>query len=291
MASRSVVAAFFAAALAATMLASPSFAGSSAILVGAGDIASCGGGGDAKTAALIKSIPGTVFTAGDNVYPDGALINYTSCYAPTWGAFRKRTRPVPGNHDYYLTPDAVNYFAYFGAQAGPRGRGYYAYDLAGWRIYALDSELAPTGAAYSNELAWLHADLTKNPHKCVLAIWHRPSFSTGPHGSSPRMAAFFQLLYAHGADVVINGHDHMYERYTPLDANGTPDAANGIREFVVGTGGASLYPFKTDSPLIDVRANSTYGVLKLTLKSGGYSWKFVPTTRGGFTDSGTASCH
>lgn len=280
-----------AASLVATVLAAPSAAATSATLVGAGDIASCSSVGDVKTAALIKNIPGTVFTAGDNVYPDGALANYTNCYAPTWGAFKKRTRPVPGNHDYYLTPGAPNYFAYFGAQAGPSGRGYYKFDLAGWRVYALDSELAPSSPAYANELAWLQADLTNNPHQCVLAIWHRPSFSTGPHGSSPRMAAFFQLLYDHGADVVINGHDHMYERYTPLDGSGTPDPLNGIREFVVGTGGASLYAFKTDSPLIDVRANSTYGVLKLTLTTGSYSWNFIPTTSGGFTDSGTASCH
>ncbi len=262
-----------------------------ATLVGAGDIASCLSDADSATAALVAAIPGTVFTAGDNVYPNGAPENFANCYAPTWGVFKNRTRPVIGNHEYENNPGAKGYFGYFKRKAGPSGRGYYKYDLAGWRIYALSSECAPTAACYTKQYNWLKADLEANPRECVLAIWHRPLFSTGPHGNSVRMTNLFQLLYDHGAEVVINGHDHMYERFMPIDATGTPDAVNGIREFVVGTGGASLYAFKTDSTAIDVRNNDTHGVLRLDLSVDSYSWQFIPTTSGGFTDSGTASCH
>jgi acid phosphatase type 7 len=262
-----------------------------ATFVGAGDIASCSGTGDSRTAALIANIPGTVFTTGDNVYPNGAMANYTKCYEPTWGAFKARTRPVPGNHDYENYPGAPNYFAYFGGNAGRKNRGYYRYDLNGWRIYALNSECAVSTSCFKNQYAWLRTDLIDHPHECVIALWHRPRWSTGPHGNSTRMASVVQLLYDHGAEIVLNGHDHMYERYVPLSPGGTPDALNGIREFVVGTGGASLYGFKTTDPNVAVRDDSTHGVLKLTLSAGTYSWQFVPTTSGGFSDSGTDTCH
>jgi hypothetical protein len=262
-----------------------------ATLVGAGDIASCGSNADSQTAALAQSIPGIVFTAGDNVYLDGSPTYYTNCYAPTWGMFRSRTRPVPGNHDYYNNPGAKGYFGYFRRRAGPAGRGYYKYDAGAWRIYALTSECAPSSACYQNQYAWLKNDLATSPHDCVLAIWHRPRFSTGPHGSSTRMATIFQLLYDSGAEIVLSGHDHMYERYTPLDGSGTPDPVNGLREFVVGTGGASLYGFKTDSPLIEVRDNTSHGVLRLDLSEGSYTWQFLPAGSGSFSDSGVGNCH
>ena len=268
--------------------ASAASSASTVTLVGAGDIASCSSGADSKSAALIKSIPGIVFTAGDNVYPYGSAANYAKCYGPTWGAFKKRTRPVVGNHDYEHNPAA--YFAYFGARAGQPGRGYYAYDVGTWRVYALNSELDPPSTAFTQQYDWLENDLAANPTQCVIAIWHRPEFSTGPHGDSARMSRFFQLLYDNGAEIVINGHDHMYERYTPIDPAGTADPTRGIREFVVGTGGASLYAYKTSSPLVVVRNNTSHGVLKLTLSSGSYAWQFIPST-GTFTDSGTATCH
>jgi 3',5'-cyclic AMP phosphodiesterase CpdA len=260
-------------------------------LVGAGDIAYCSGDADAATAKLVASIPGTVFTAGDNVYPDGSRANFLNCYKPTWGAFKKRTRPTIGNHEYYNHPNAHPYFRYFGRKAGPSGRGYYKYTVGAWRIYSLTSECKKSSICYAEQLAWLKKDLETNPYQCVAAIWHRPLFSTGPHGSSSRTKALFQMLYDHGAELVINGHDHMYERYTPIDADGTPDPDNGLREFVVGTGGASLYGFKTDSPLIDVRDNTSHGVLRLDLSPGSYSWQFVPVEGDTFTDSGNASCH
>jgi len=260
-------------------------------LVGAGDIAWCGGKADTATASLAASIPGIVFTAGDNVYPDGSRANFLNCYGPTWGALKSRTRSTVGNHEYYHHPGARAYFRYFGRKAGPRGRGYYRYDAGTWRVYSLTSECRATSTCYQEQLAWLENDLVNNPHECVAAIWHRPLYSTGPHGNSGRMRALFQLLYDYGAEIVINGHDHMYERFTPLDANGTPDPATGIREFVVGTGGASLYGFKTDSPLIDVRDNTSHGVLRLDLSPGSYSWQFIPVEGDSFTDSGTDTCH
>ena len=257
-------------------------------LVGAGDIASCTSTADSDTAALAAAIPGIVFTAGDNVYPDGAAANYTNCYDPSWGILKSRTRPVPGNHDYENTPGATGYFGYFGAAAGDPATGWYKYDAGTWRIYALNSEC--TSVTCPQQLDWLKKNLAAEPHQCTLAIWHRPRFSTGIHGNSMRMDAAWQLLAANGADIVLGGHDHTYERYTPLDGSGNADP-NGIREFVVGTGGAELYKFKTDSPLIDVRENTEFGVISLDLAPGGYSWQFTSIVSGGFTDSGTASCH
>lgn len=260
-------------------------------LVGAGDIASCSGSADSKTAAVVAGIAGTVFTAGDNVYPDGSAANYQNCFGPSWGSLKSRMRPVPGNHDYYRHPGAKPYYSYFGRKAGPSGHGYYAYNAGLWRIYALNSECATTSTCYANQLTWLQNDIAANPHTCSLAIWHRPLYSTGPHGNSSRMAQVFKVLYDKGADVVITGHDHMYERYTPIDPSGVPDPVNGIREFVVGTGGASLYAFKTDDPLVEVRDNTTHGVLRLDLSAGSYAWQFLPIAGESFTDSGTGTCH
>jgi hypothetical protein len=268
----------------------------SVTLVGAGDIASCGSRADSKTAALISAVlaadPNAIaFTAGDNVYPNGSSSYFANCYDPTWGSFKGRTRPVPGNHDYYKNRTGAGYFGYFGALAGPAGRGWYAYDAGAWRVYALTSECAASSLCYARQYAWLADDLAADPSQCVMAIWHRPRFSTGPHGSSGRMAGLFKLLYDNGAELVVNGHDHMYERFAPLAPDGTIDAARGLREFVVGTGGGSLYGFRTTNPAIEVRDNSTRGVLRLDLVPGGYSWTFLPVKAGGFTDSGSGTCH
>jgi Calcineurin-like phosphoesterase len=262
---------------------------SAATLVGAGDIASCSSAADNATAIAAASVNGTVFTAGDNVYPDGSPDNYTNCYDPSWGTLKTRTQPVPGNHDYYNNPGAAGYFAYFGAAAGDPAKGWYRYEAGTWRIYALNSECDATTCL--EQYDWLNGDLAAEPHLCTLAIWHRPRFSTGPHGDATDMAAIFKLLYENHAEVVLNGHDHVYERFMPINADGAPDAANGVREFVVGTGGAPLYTFTTDSTSIDVRDDSTYGVLRLDLAEGAYSWQFIPAGGGTFTDSGTGTCH
>lgn len=271
----------------------------SVTLVGAGDIAVCGSNtSDSRTAQLVEDIllsdtTAVAFTLGDNVYPDGSSSWFSSCYEPTWGAFKTRTRPVPGNHDYYNNPGGEGYFTYFGANAGPAGRGWYRYDAGTWRVYSLSSECIRGSRCYIRQYRWLRADLVNNPHQCVLAMWHRPRFSSGAgHGSSTRMAPVFKLLYDHGAEIVLSGHDHDYERFAPTDPNGSPDPARGLRQWVVGTGGASLYSFAaTALPASEVRNSSAHGVLRLDLSADGYSWQFLTTSSNPFTDTGSAACH
>ena len=258
-----------------------------ATLVGAGDIASCSSSGDEATAALVKNIPGTVFTTGDNAYNSGTLSEFNNCYAPSWGAFKDRTRPSPGNHDYE-TANALGYRDYFGAAATNRnGKTHYTYRLGDWRIYSIDSRL-PAGAA-SNQYKWLADSLAKYKRQCMAAYWHHPIASSGPHGNQDKMRPIFKLLDDNGADLVLAGHDHGYERFARINSTGAPDP-NGMREFVVGMGGASHYQTEAVQPGSEVRNHDTYGVLKLTLNAGSYTWKFVPVAGKTFTDSGTDSC-
>jgi hypothetical protein len=257
-----------------------------ATFVGAGDIALCTAAGNHHaTAALLDSIPGTVFALGDNAYMSGTLQEYNDCYDRSWGRHRSRTRPVPGNHEYE-TAGASGYFDYFGSSAGPSGLGHYSFDLGGWHIVALNSNI-PVSAA-SAQGAWLRADLSGNPARCTLAYWHHPRFSSGRHGNDDRMRDFWRILYEAGAEVVLAAHDHTYERFAPQDHDGGRDDARGIRQFVAGTGGASLYPFPIARPNSEARV-SAHGVLKLTLRPGGYDWEFV--TVSGTSDFGTGTCH
>jgi hypothetical protein len=265
-------------------------------LVGAGDIAVCTTSYDSATADLVSAVLGDdataeAFTAGDNTYPDGSPSNFANCYDPTWGVFKARTHPAIGNHEFYNNPGAAGYFSYFGAAAGYPGRGYYRYDVGTWRVYALTSECEPGSACDTAQYKWLRADLIAEPHRCVMAIWHRPLFSTGEHGNSARMAALFKLLYDNGADLVVTGHDHGYQRFAPSDSTGALDPGRGIRQFVVATGGASLYAFPTDSALLEVRDNTSHGVIKLTLKPGSYAFDFLPIPGDTFTDSSQDTCH
>ncbi len=193
-------------------------------LSGAGDIGACGLPGARQTGALLERLPGTVFAAGDIAYPNGTHGQFASCYDPFWGRLKARTRPVPGNHDYRI-PGAAAYYDYFGAAAGERGKGWYAYDLGGWRIYALNSNVAED--AGSEQEAWLRADLRAHPRLCTLAYWHHARFSSGPHGTSTRTAALFHALYDAGADVLLVGHDHDYERFTPQSPTGAADPPAG----------------------------------------------------------------
>ena len=260
-----------------------------AVLVGAGDIASCSYDADEATAKLLDSIPGTVFTAGDNAYENGTARQYARCYAPTWGRHKARTRPSPGNHDYRIA-GAAPYYAYFGAAAGPRGRGYYSYDLGGWHIISLNSNVSMSDT--SSQHRWLRHDLVLHRGaRCTLAYWHHPRFSSGEHGSSAASQPLWQALYDANADVVINGHDHTYERFAPQTPTGTLDSARGIREFVVGTGGGEFYHFLLIRAHSEVRNNTTHGVIKLTLRADGYDWEFVPVAGGSFRDSGSGKCH
>jgi hypothetical protein len=266
--------------------------GTDPVLVGAGDISRCSRSGDEATARLLDGIPGTVYTTGDNAYESGTPTEFANCYDPTWGRHKARTRPAPGNHEY-KTPGASGYFGYFGARAGAKSRGYYAYDLGRWRVYALNSMCEKVGGCgpTSPMLTWLKNDLAANPRACALAYFHHPLFSSGEHGNQAKMRPTWNALYAADTEVVLNGHDHDYERFAPQTPRGAADAARGIRQFVVGTGGGSHYAFDTVKPNSRVRNATTYGVLKLTLHPDSYDWRFVPQAGKSFTDSGSTRCH
>ena len=258
------------------------------VLVGAGDIADCTAPGDSITANLLDGIPGTVFAIGDNAYPSGANADYANCYNPTWGRHKARTRPVPGNHDY-STSGAAGYYAYFGTSAGDPAKGYYSYDLGDWHIVALNSNIAHN--AGSPQEQWLRADLAASPKRCTLAYWHHPLFTSGSLADTVTRA-LWQALYDYGAEVVVVGHEHYYERFAPQTATAVADPAYGIREFVAGMGGAPLFSQSTPHPANWETGNdNTYGVLKLTLASTGYSWQFVHAPGKTYADSGSGSCH
>ncbi|MGH7339166.1 MAG: metallophosphoesterase family protein [Candidatus Rokuibacteriota bacterium] len=256
--------------------------------VGAGDIGWCGLPGAELTAALLDRIPGTVFTVGDNAYPSGTARDFRDCYDPSWGRHRSRTRPVPGNHDYE-TPGAASYFDYFGANAGPRGDGYYAYRLGAWHVLALNSEISAFPG--SPQYEWLRRELAANPTRCALAYFHTPVFGSGTNGGNPHMQAVWGVLYTTGVDVVVSGHNHSYERFAPQDPDGRPDPSRGIRQFTVGTGGAELTGFAASRPNSDVRNGTSWGVLRLTLVGDGYEWEFVPVAGHTFSDRGSGVCH
>lgn len=258
------------------------------VLVGAGDIGSCISLGDEATASLVDNIEGTVFTIGDNVYAHGTAFQFDVCYGLSWGRFRERTFPAVGNHDYG-TSGASAYFHYFGERAGDPTKGYYSYDLGAWHIIVLNSFL-PVDAGSAQE-QWLRADLAAHPTVCTAAYWHIPRFSSGlKHGSNVGMSPLWQALYDSGADVVINGHEHNYERFALQDPQGNLDPARGIREFVVGTGGNSHHTLGTPIANSEVGNDESYGVLKLTLHPTSYTWEFVPGAGSSFTDSGSAPC-
>lgn len=263
--------------------AAPASAKEDVTFVGAGDISMCNNDYDEATAALLDNIPGTVFTTGDNVYSDGTAEQFKNCYDPTWGRVKDRIKPVPGNHDYH-TEGASAYYQYFNNVPE-----YYAYDLGSWRIYALNSDIDISED--SPQVKWLKLDLATHPNQCVLAYWHVPRWSSGStHGSSKDIQVLWKVLYNAGAELVLNGHEHNYERFMPMNAEGLSDP-QGLREIVVGTGGGKPYPFGDPLPTSDVRNSPIYGVLKLTLHSGSYDWQFVPVAGSSFTDSGSTECH
>ncbi len=263
------------------------------VLVGAGDIADCRDlSGAEATAKLLDQIPGTVMAVGDLAYPDGTKENF-ECYDRTWGRQKTRTRPAPGNHEFHSSA-ATPYFDYFGSVAGAPEDGFYSYELGAWHIVVLNSECVDVGGCGpgSRQEKWLRADLAAHRVACTLAYWHKPLFSSGgAHGNDPEVTPLWQALYDAGADVVIGGHDHNYERFGLQNPQGELDPAHGIREFVVGTGGKNLRPFGTIKPNSEVRNNDAFGVLRLTLRPTSYDWQFISQQGKAFTDSGGASCH
>jgi hypothetical protein len=243
---------------------------SASVLVGAGDIADCGTTGDEATASLLDGISGAIFTTGDNAYPSGTASEFSDCYHPSWGRHKGRTYPSVGDNEYE-TPNASGYFGYFGARAGDPGRGYYSYALGSWHAVVLNCDCSEVSCAVgSRQERWLRSDLAANRTACTLAYWHHPLFSSG--GNTREVAPFWDARYAADADVVVNGHVHAYERFLPQRPNGTIDRERGIREFVVGAGGAGLNPLRYPKPNSSVQNSGTHGVLKLTLRPKSYEY-------------------
>lgn len=254
------------------------------VLVAVGDIGSCDGDADDAVANLVSRLRGTIAALGDIAYERGSSSDFAQCFDPDWGPMKERIRPTPGNHDY-LTDDAAGYFDYFRRAAGTRGEGWYSYDLGAWHVVVLNSNCTIVGCGPgSPQLDWLRADLSKadaSGASCLLAYWHHPRWSSGRHGSQAFVQPFWDRLERAGVDVILNGHDHTYERVE----------ADGVRQFIVGTGGRSLYPF-TQAPLpaTQVRSDSAYGALWLELRADGYRWEYLALGRSGFEDSGSGSC-
>jgi len=267
-------------------------------LVGAGDIAGCDNlGGAQATAALIEVIPGTVFAAGDLAYDRGTISEFRNCYQPTWGKFKDRTKPAPGNHEYNGS-SAIGYFQYWDGQAGDAKRGYYSYDLGAWHVVVLNTNcdvpsLGGCGPG-SPEETWLRQDLAERPNACIVAYGHHALFSSGlftSHARHVELWSFWQALYAAHADLILAGHEHSYERFAPQNPQGRLDPQNGIRQITVGTGGKSHTLLGFARPNSEVRNDDTFGVLKLTLSPGKYEWEFVPVAGGSFRDRGEGTCH
>ena len=262
-----------------------------AVLVGAGDIASCTRNGHEETADLLDGISGTVATFGDNAYESGTSAEFDKCYDSSWGRHKARTKPSAGDEDY-KTSGAKGYFEYFGAAAGDPQEGYYSYELGSWHVVVLNSNCEEVGGcdAGSEQERWLREDLEDHPNSCTAAYFHHPRFSSGG-GNSSAVRPFWEALYEADAEVVLSGHAHHYERFAPQTPSGQADPAQGIREFVVGTGGYSLNSFKSVEANSEKRISDSYGVIKLALRPEGYDWRFVTAPGGKVADSGRASCH
>ena len=278
----------------------------SAVLVGASDIATCSSPATAATARVLDTIPGTVFTAGDNLAD--TVASYANCFGPYWGRHMWRMHVTLGNRDYDRNSSATDAFDYFGDLAGPRGKGFYSFDLASWHVVVLNTSGHVDISANSEQLKWLRQDLalaaernrirnaSRNPRiaappMCTLALFHRRRFFQGAWGKAESLKPLWDVLYGGGVEFVVNGQDRYYERYALQDPSGVRDPAKGIRQFIVGTGGRWLEQLHQPSPNVEVRDNTTWGVMKFTLDEGQYSWQFVPAAGGTFSDSGTGTCH
>jgi hypothetical protein len=287
------------------------------IVMAAGDIA-CGAKSTGASCAqgatsdlLVAGHPDAVLPLGDNQYECGQLSDFQARYDPSWGRIKSITRPVAGNHEYTTSQNTTNncynlpsgapgYYTYFGSRASPLDsgctkscKGWYSYDLGAWHLIALNSNCTRgVGCTMSDpQLQWLQADLAAHGNRCTLAYWHHPRFTSGQQGDTVLMGAAYTMLYNAGVDVVLNGHDHIYERFAPLAPNGSTDNAKGIREFIVGTGGRNHQSILSTHPGSQVRNSTTFGVLRLTLHTNSFDWKFIPVAGSTFTDSGSQACH
>jgi hypothetical protein len=262
------------------------------VVLAVGDIADCTKSEDEAVAQLVDAMRGPVLLLGDIAYPNGTPEQFDTCFAPAWGRYRERLRPAPGNHEYG-TKDAAGYFGWFGDAAGKRGKGWYSFDVGDWHLIALNSNCALVGGcgAGSEQERWLRDDLAGAKARCTAAFWHHARFSSGgTHGSDPATGDLWRALADAGAEVVLVGHEHNYERFAPLDPAGRVDPERGIRQFVVGTGGRSHYGFGVPREGSEVRDSTSFGLLELRLRADGYSWRFVPVASATFTDEGEGRC-
>ncbi|MGN6524266.1 MAG: CBM96 family carbohydrate-binding protein, partial [Actinomycetes bacterium] len=295
-----------------TSSSTPSSAPSGPTIVAAGDIACTSGKATSATACqqlatsnlAMQLKPDALLPLGDDQYEYGTLSDFQTMYGPTWGRMNSIARPIPGNHEYGYVGSTIQptggegYFTYFGDRSHPLDPGctinctsWYSYDIGSWHVVALDSQCGVIGGCNPGnpEYQWLLSDLNAHPAKCTLAYWHIPLYASS-HDRQPDMQSIYSLLYSKGADVVLTGHAHYYERFAPQNASGVADPAKGVREFVVGTGGRSFFNLGTTQANSEFRLASTFGVLQMTLSDGSYSWNFV-TAGGATADSGTTACH
>ena len=278
-----------------------------AVLIGTGDIARCNSSADELTAALVDSVlradsaagvHDEVFTLGDNAYPNGSARDFDQCFGASWGdeakLIMKNIRPSPGNHEH-LTDRAAPYYKYFGDRAGSASKGYYSYDVGEWHAIVLNSELVVNTVFTDEERTaqeeWLAQDLKDHEKPCTLAYWHHPRFSSGWHGDDARIEAFWRILYDGGADLILSGHDHAYERFLPLTPAGVVDTVKGITQIIVGTGGGDLRGFRSPiDPHSASRVEGHFGVLKLTLGGGEWRSAFLDVSGRTWDESG-GKCH
>ena len=263
------------------------------MLVGAGDIAECGRPEDELTADLVERIPGTVFTAGDNANP-GSRASFRDCYEPTWGrpSIKDRTRPAAGDADYE-DHEAAGYYEYFGDAAGEAGAGYYAYDAGAWRVYVLNTNCGNVRgcAVGSPQATWLRDDLAREPRRCALAIFHHPFFTSGPsEGGDPERGDLWRILESAGAELVVSGHDHHYERFAPQTSTGDTDT-DGMIQLIAGTGGSRPDRVSRAARNSEIHATGVFGVLRLELRPRGYGFEFIGVAGPEFRDSGSGDCH
>jgi hypothetical protein len=288
--------AIFSAVLHSNLSAEPSTPVKSVTLYAAGDIAECNSDRPESSQAyqtgkmlvelLQKDSSAFVITLGDNVYKDGTLQEFMTCYERSWGSFKNRTFPSPGNHEYH-TSSGKDYYDYFKDSAIQNNTGYYSFNVNTWHIISLNSNLKPL--EHLKQLTWLESDLKENAERCTFAYWHHPVFSSGEHGNNQQMLDVFTLLYKAQVPLVLNGHDHNFERFNKIDPNGNLDSSNGIIEIVAGTGGAHLRPISKQKPNSLVFDSESYGVLKLVLKSNQLDFEFLPVA-GKFRDVGVIDC-